>query len=173
VNVKNNYLDLVASWQATSALQVAINGDYVRSVGGTSTFPWAATTVPLEGAAATVFVGGDSITGVAAYVNYSINDSWKASVRGETMYAKANDDSGNSASFHVSELTLTGDYSASKSFDVLAEGRIDYASDITAAALGGVGSSPIFFGGDTGGGRKSQPEIVIKAIYKFGTPASS
>ena len=169
-NTKNNYLDLVASWQATSALQFALNGDYARSIGATSTFPSL-----FEIATATPpYVGSDSVTGVATYVNYSFNDRWKASLRAESLYAKASSDTGDTAGVHVSELTLTGDYSASKSFDVLAEGRVDYASDFTAAdAVGDSVSTPVFPGGNDNAGRKSQPEILLKAIYKFGTPASS
>jgi hypothetical protein len=167
---KNNFLDLVASWQATSQLQFVLNGDYVRSIGTTATVP--AYLLGFTPSAGAPFPGNDTLAGVAGYVNYTFNDSWKASLRAEHLYIKGKaDDGAGQATTHVSELTATVDYTAAKNFDVLAEGRVDYGSDLVLESGGFSTGVPIFpNGSDT---RKSQPEVLIKAIYKFGTPTGT
>lgn len=155
---KNNYLDLVASWQATSALQAVVNGDYVRTIMRTGTFTG---------------------TGVAAYASYQVTDQFKASLRVESIYLKEESSGGGGKdSARVDEVTATADYSPTKNFDLLAEGRIDYGSDgvISSNGEGGfVSSSGGFFAGgsDRADTRKSQPEVLVKAIFKFGTPTGS
>lgn len=170
VNVKNNFADLVGSWQATSALQFVLNGDYVRSIGQMSTLPSAANS------AFDLPAGNDSIAGVAGYVNYTLNDQWKGSLRAEHLYIKGDANNGENGAVHVSELTATVDYSATKNFDVLAEGRVDYSSYVDVNYSDGEGGfvadSFLIFPGADNSGRKSQPEILVKAIYKFGTPST-
>jgi hypothetical protein len=145
-STKNNVLDLVATWQATTAISVGANFDFDRAVNN--------------------LINGDA-AGVALYVSDQLADSWKASLRAESLRA-AGSASGGSAQAHVSELTATIDYAAAMSFDVLGEVRDDYGSV-------GVTGSPSNFGPypDGSGTRKSQPEVLIKAIYKFGTPTGS
>ncbi len=145
---KTNYLDAVASWQATTALLLAANFDYVHS-DSTGT-------------------GTANKEGVALYGTYQLNDAWKASLRGEYARLKpagAIDPStglpGSDAD--VMELTATVDYTAAKNFDVLGELREDYGT-----ALYFPSSNNTTFGA-----QKSQGEVLVKAIYKFGTPVPS
>ena len=147
-NTKTNYLDAVASWQATTALLLAANFDYVH--------------------AATSGAGTGNKEGVALYGTYQVNDSWKGSLRGEYARLKpagAIDPStglpGNDAD--VMELTATVDYSAAKNFDVLGELREDYGTALYFPS----GNNTTF------GAQKSQGEVLVKAIYKFGTPVPS
>ena len=153
-NTKSNYLDAVASWQATTALLLAANFDYVHS--------------------ATTGSGTGNKEGVALYGTYQFNDNWKGSLRGEYARLKPAgfypngspviDSSGAvAADADVAELTATVDYSATKSFDILGEFREDY------------GTALYFPSGDntTFGAQKSQGEVLVKAIYKFGTPTGS
>jgi hypothetical protein len=165
---KNNYADLVASWQATSALQLIVNGDYVRSVGSLDTVPGY-----LLGLAG--FPGGtpgsSSGEGVALYANYQYNDHWKGSLRGEYLYLKASPSTfAGTGQSHVAEATVTVDYSATKNFDVLGEVRGDYGN-ISETGFGNAGIFPDT-SNTTNGLQKSQSEVLIKAIYKFGTPTS-
>ncbi len=169
---KNNYFDVVGSWQATPALLLAINGDYVRSIGTLDTIPGpflsvVPSTPPVTGATA----GTDTGAGVALYGTYAFNDSWKASLRGEYAYFKAAPSGFTGTGIgHLAEATATVDYSATKSFDVLGEFREDYGS-VTAPGF----DAGVYPGANntTTGTQKSQTEFLIKAIYKFGTPVSS
>ena len=63
----------------------------------------------------------------------------------------------------VAELTATIDYTAAKNFDVLGEVRDDYATSLEFPS----GNN------DTFGAQKSQAEVLVKAIWKFGTPVPS
>jgi len=145
---KTNYLDAVASWQATTALLLAANFDYVH--------------------AAATGTGTGNKEGVALYGTYQVNDSWKGSLRAEYARLKpagAIDPATGLAATDadVMELTATVDYSAAKNFDVLGEVREDY------------GTALYFPSSDnsTFGAQKSQGEVLVKAIYKFGTPVPS
>jgi hypothetical protein len=142
---KNNLLDVVMALQATPMLQLALNADWARFIGA-----------------------GATVAGLAAYANVTWSDSFKTSLRGEyvrfTNVFAPNPPENNcpdgSGKCNVYEVTLTGDYSASKNFDVLVEGRLDSAK------------GKIFpNGGDPA--KKTQPDVAIKAIYKFGTPTGS
>lgn len=169
---KNNYADLVVSWQATSALQLVLNGDYVRGIGSLDTTP--SYFLGLFGGGGVVFPGtpGSSTgTGAALYANYQLNDHWKGSLRGEYLYFKASPTGfTGSGTAHVAEGTATVDYTAAKNFDVLAEYRCDYGS----IGASGAGSAGIFPGTSnlSTGLQKAQNEVMVKAIFKFGTPSS-
>jgi hypothetical protein len=153
---KVNYSDFVASWQATTALLVAANLDYVHTASN------------IAGTPTTNAEGG------ALYASYQLTDSWKASLRGEYLRTNPGGPVGfvlvggtptpvSATSSDVAELTATVDYSASKSFDVLGEVRDDYG---TALYFPSAYNS-------TSGAQKSQAEVLVKAIYKFGTPTGS
>jgi len=144
---KNNVLDLVATWQVTTAISVGANFDSDRAINS--------------------LVNGNA-EGLALYVSDQFSDQWKGSLRAEDLRAGGSAAGGGSAQAHVAELTATADYSATKSVDVLAEFRDDYGS-------AGISGSPLSFGlfPDSPGSQKSQPEVLLKAIYKFGTPTGS
>ncbi|MBL6751410.1 MAG: outer membrane beta-barrel protein [Nevskia sp.] len=172
---KNNFADLVVSWQATSALQFVLNGDYVRSIGSIDTTPGYILSVA-DGESGGAFTGGSpegssSGAGGALYVNYQYNDHWKGSLRGEYLYLKATPTGGSIGSgiAHVAEATATIDYTAAKNFDLLGEFRGDYGS------LSGGGNNIGVFPDGTNSvlfTQKSQMEVLVKAIFKFGTPSS-
>jgi hypothetical protein len=152
---RNNVLDIVATWQVTPAIALGINGDYdilgITGPGG-ATF---------------------DAEGVALYASDQVTDSFKASFRGEFMRVGLGS-SGIDVGAHLAEVTLTGDYSVAKDFDVLGEIRDDYGSMAGAGADSGIfpgpsGVTPLF----PSGANKSQPEVLIKAIFKFGTPVAS
>jgi len=135
---KTNFLDFVATFQASSAIQLAVNADWARYIGA-----------------------GVTVAGVAGYFNVAWTDSFKTSLRAEylktTNYVVAADTSDNKSNLY--EVTLTGDYAATKNFDLLAEFRIDSSNHEVFA-----------FDDDV---KKQQPDVAVKAIYKFGTPSGS
>jgi len=135
--------DIVASLQATKALQLAVNADYNRQVGsGTDLY----------------------VAGIAAYANLQISDNLKGSLRGEYLstknYAFNADENPKSK---LEEITLTGDYSLTSSFDVLGELRYDFSNHK-------IYPNPGFTDEEAYDGKKSQGEVLLKAIWKFGTP---
>jgi hypothetical protein len=104
-------IDLVATWNATSALTVVLNGDWDsqdRAIGTQSANWW----------------------GVAGYVNYAIDDAWRVSVRGEYL----NDTDGyvfGGTKNKVDEATLTFGYAPAKNFEARLEARYDtYKPDL-------------------------------------------
>jgi hypothetical protein len=166
---KNNYFDVVGSWQATPALLLAVNGDYVRSIGTLDTIPSPVFTVLGGGSSATP--GTDTGAGLALYATYAFNDSWKGSLRGEYAYLKGSPSGlAGSGIGHLGEITATVDYSATKSFDILGEFREDYGSVSAAGFDAGLYPDA---NNTTTGTQKSQAEFLVKAIYKFGTPVPS
>jgi hypothetical protein len=142
--VKDNYLDAVATFQATDALALVLNGDYVRFIGnGTN----------------------ENIEGLAAYASYQLLPNLKGSVRAE--YVRFSEFGSNT---DVLEGTITADYSPATNFDVLGEFRTDYSATGSNAGLFPNGSVDEGEDGTVDLSRKSQPEVLIKAIWKFGTP---
>lgn len=145
--VKSSLTDLVLTYQVTDPLQLALNADYRRtSTPGDNSFPSLA------------------VYGVAGYVNYTFTSSLKGSLRAEYIKGKLGEDvtapGGTSSSENDREVTATVDYSATSSFDLLGEVRLD-------------GSTNQIFPNSTDPARKTEGDVMIKAIYKFGTPTSS
>lgn len=136
---KTSLTDLTASWQIIDPLQVAINADYVKKFS-------------VDGA-----VAGSQIYGVAGYVNYTILDNLKGSLRAE--YIKFKDGTGYSE--NDNEVTLTLDYSPASSFDILGEVRLDGSAN------------NIYPNGDPADAKGTESDVAIKAIWKFGTPTGS
>ena len=137
---KNDIVDLVASWQATPALQLELNGDYKRVFEATAAGP------------------ASSTYGAAGYLNYQFAPKWSSSLRLEALRLK-NQDSG--AATNLEEATITGRYSATRNLRLLAEFRYDYASSPNYAD----GTDP-----DTGAPvlNKHDTEFGLTAIYSFG-----
>jgi hypothetical protein len=114
--VKGNIglLDTVLTWNATSALSLVGSVDYgtAQSTSTTSSASW---------------------WGVAGYVNYAINDTWRASLRGEYFddqdgYLTRNFDPvtlTGGADQKLKEVTLTFGYDPTKNFEFRVEGRYD------------------------------------------------
>jgi hypothetical protein len=144
--VRHNYLDGVASFNVTPALQFVANVDWARFI-------------PVDGAAPAA-----GIYGAAGYLNYTFCDRLKGSLRGEYLkssggYITAYDKTDGKA--QLSEVTATLGYVAAKNFDVLGEVRYDMGDKI----YPNPGSDTV-----TGSDFSShQGELEVKAVYKFGT----
>jgi len=106
-------VDVVGTWTASSALTVIVNADYDSqdhyAGAGTGTATW---------------------YGVAGYLNYAINDSWRVSGRGEYLddkdsYATAIPTATLGKETTVGEGTVTFGYAPAKNFELRLEGRYD------------------------------------------------
>jgi hypothetical protein len=141
---KDNVLDVVGTYTINAALTAGFNFDFDRAINPT--------------------VNGNA-EGIALYFSDQFSDSWKGSLRGE-YFRVGGETGGASGQGHVAELTATIDYTVMKNADLLGEVRDDYGSvDSAAGTLGIFASGPAT--------QKSQPEVLVKAIYKFGTPVPS
>lgn len=105
-----NYLDAVASFQATQKLQLVLNGDWYSNH--------------------SALTPGAFAYGFAAYANYAINDAWKTSLRGEYLQTKnvvacPKAD----GKCDLSEVTATLGYSPLKALTLLGEVRYDFSGD--------------------------------------------
>lgn len=149
-NVKDNYFDLVATWQATDKLQLVGNGDYLRFVGSGAGGNF-------DGYAA----------GYAVYLNYTFNDSWKGSVRGEYLATKNDLTCPKSdGKCDIGEVTGTVGYTAIKGLTILGEVRWDTSGD---RVYPNPGTDTTTFSDFS----KDQGNVAIKAIYAFGNAPSS
>lgn len=110
VRATHSLVDTVVTWNATAALSLVASADWgqVGNAFGTGT-------------------GSADWAGVAAYVNYAINDQWRVSVRGE--YFDDNKGyltgSGPAASQKLKEGTVTFGYDPTKNIELRLEGRYD------------------------------------------------
>jgi hypothetical protein len=122
-------VDAVGTWTATPSLTVVLNVDWDQQEHpagpGTGTASW---------------------YGVAAYVNYAINDRWRLSVRSE--YLDDEDGFLFGTSTKVNETTLTFGYLPAKAFELRLEAR--YGSYIPIA-----------------GGSNDATQGWLQALYKF------
>jgi len=139
--VKDNFLDVLASYQLTDKLSLTGNGDYFRAVGhGANTY----------------------VAGAAVYLGYQFTEVWKGTLRGEyltTRSAVTCPKTGGKCD--LEEVTATVGYTPVKSFTILGELRYDISGDK-------IYPNP---GADTTGFTdfsKDQGNVGIKAIYSFG-----
>ncbi len=130
-----NYADFVGSIQITQKLQFVLNGDWYSSHSKTA----------VEANA----------YGLAGYLNYTYNDKWKGSLRGEVVKTKnvVNCPKAD-GKCTLSEVTGTVGYSPTANFTILGELRYDMSGDK-------VYSDPAVASSDT------QSNIAVKAIYTF------
>jgi hypothetical protein len=138
-------IDVVATYNATSALTFVLNADWdqqddavVNGLGGTSSATWG---------------------GIAGYVNYAFNDQWRVSTRIE--YFDDKDGFATGVDQHLWEGTVTFGYAPTKSFELRAEFRYDSAQDPNAFVKGIEPAT-------TYGSNLS--EIAIQGVYKFSAP---
>lgn len=130
---KQNLSDFVATITATDKLSFVINGDWNHTYGSPAV--------------------ESNFYGVAAYANYTINDTWKASLRGEIARSK------NTAGFapgsnNLSEITATIGYTPISHLTLLGEFRSDFSHE----KIYPNGADPL---------KDSQPDIAVSAIYSF------
>jgi hypothetical protein len=136
---KRNLLDLVLTFNATDKLSFVLNYDQAeqkKALSGNRTAKW---------------------DGIAAYVNYKINDLWRLSFRAESFNDKdgyrtgVNNDAGGQK---WKENTLTLAYLPTKNVELRGEVRAD-SSNVSS------------FNYPDGTTKKSQNSFGLEAIYKF------
>lgn len=144
IDAERTLIDVVATYNATSALTFVINADWDQqqdavtdAAGNTHSATWG---------------------GIAGYVNYAFNDQWRVSTRIE--YFDDKDAFATGAQQHLWEGTLTFGYAPVKSFELRAEFRYD--SSQAAELLRG--TQPALSYGD------NLSEIAIQGVYKFSAP---
>ena len=128
---KRSLVDVVATWTASSALTVIVNGDWDSQdhAGGAGT-------------------ASASWYGVAGYLNYAINSTWRTSLRGEYLDDKDGYSTGLGVETKVDEATLTFGYMPAKNFELRLEGRYDTYKP-------------------TGGGHLDATQAWVQALFKF------
>lgn len=138
-------VDVVATYNATSALSVILNFDWNKQDNA--------------------FTDGSSATwnGAALYINYAINDQWRVSVRGEYLDDKDSFLTGSVQT--IKEGTVTFGYSPVKSFELRAEFRYDRSN----------ANAPIFYKtlaakNTLTPNSDNLSEFALQAIYKFSAP---
>ena len=138
-------IDVVATYNATSALTLQLNADFKQTSGDGNS-------------------GGDLTThvnGFAGYANYAISDAFRVSVRGEYLsYLNAG---------HAIEGTLTLGYTPVKNFEVRAELRYDKLSD------GLANSGFFYVRANPGSATdeidaNNNTEVALQGVYKFSLP---
>ncbi|HEV2704169.1 MAG TPA: outer membrane beta-barrel protein [Steroidobacteraceae bacterium] len=138
-------IDLVATYNVTSALTLQLNAD-AKQVSGNG------------------IAGDDStqhINGFATYINYGISDKMRVSVRGEYVdYVGVG---------HAAEGTVTFGYTPVKNFEVRAELRYDKVSE------GSVADGLVYLraiGNDTTPNTyaNNNTEFALQGVYKFSLP---
>ena len=144
IDAERTLIDVVATYNATSALTFIVNADWDQqedgvtdTLGHTHSATWG---------------------GVAGYVNYAFNDQWRVSTRIE--YFDDKDAFATGAQQHLWEGTVTFGYAPVKSFELRAEFRYDSAQ----AAELLRGTQPALSYGD------NLSEIAIQGVYKFSAP---
>lgn len=128
---KTNLLDLVTAY-TLGDLSLGLNADY--------------NTMKVSG-------GGVDLkfTGVALYANYQIVPSFRAGIRGEVTQSK---DSNANTKGKSNEITLTGDYSAAKNFDIVSDLRFGKGDQLAGTFTNAADDT-------------KTTAFVVKAIYKF------
>jgi Putative beta-barrel porin-2, OmpL-like. bbp2 len=111
-------VDVVATYNVTPSLTLILNYDWSKQDGG----------IAIRDTEDTIIGSSDAKwSGLAAYVNYAINDQWRLSLRGE--YVDDKDGYLTGTDQKVKDVTLTFGYSPVKSFELRFEGRLDKADD--------------------------------------------
>jgi Putative beta-barrel porin-2, OmpL-like. bbp2 len=132
-------IDAVATFNATDSLSFVLNYDYGKQDNAIATESEA--------------TGSATWSGIAGYLNYTFNPSWRFSGRVEYF-----DDSDGyrlgSMPQKLSELTLTFAYMAGKNFEMRFEGRYDKSNEST-------------FSNTDGSKTDKQYSLGIDGIYKF------
>jgi hypothetical protein len=143
-DAERTLIDIVATYNATSALTFVINADWDQqqdgitdALGNTHSATWG---------------------GVAGYVNYAFNDQWRVSTRIE--YFDDKDGFNTGVEQHLWEGTVTFGYAPVKSFELRGEFRYD--SSQASGFLRGIAPRPSY--------GNNLSEIAIQGVYKFSAP---
>jgi len=138
-------VDVVATYNATSALTFIVNADWDQQQDGITD--------------ALGHTHSATVAGIAGYVNYAFNDQWRTSIRLE--YVDDKDGFATGVVQHLVEGTVTFGYAPTKSFELRAEFRYDRAQD-DGTFLKGIEPNRTF------GNNLSQ--IAFQGLYKFSAP---
>jgi len=135
-------IDVVATYNATSALTLILNFDWDQQQ----------------------FATGPSASwnGAALYVNYAFNGAWRLSVRGEYLDDKDGFNFGGRGQT-LKEGTVTVGYAPVKNFELRFEGRYDRGQD---AIFFRTNPNPNAANVELA---DSLSEIALQGVYKFGT----
>ncbi|HUO80272.1 MAG TPA: outer membrane beta-barrel protein [Steroidobacteraceae bacterium] len=136
-------VDVIGSWNITESLALVLNYDWGRQDGG----------APDGGTA--------RWNGLAGYLNYSFNDHWRASLRGEYF----DDQDGYRTGFVQTwkEATLTVAWLPSKAVELRLEGRADRSDHPVFVKDGAYFTSegdPRYLGDQQG-------SVAVEALFKF------
>jgi len=148
-DAEKTLIDVVATYNVTSALSLVLNFDWDQQQDGL-----------IDGAG---FLHDASWNAAALYVNYAINDQFRVSLRGE--YLDDTDGFVTGAKQTLKEGTLTFGYAPVKNFELRAEFRYDKSGSDTptfyrtreAVAVGTPDSDNL-------------SEFALQAVYKFSAP---
>ena len=135
---QRSLLDIVATWNATDALTVILNYDWGQQKDVTD-----GVSTPFDA----------KWSGLAGYLNYTISDKWKASLRAE--YLDDTDGYRTGVAQKWKEVTATLAYLPCKPLELRLEGRADSSdsANFVKSAAGDVSSS--------------QNSVSVQALYKF------
>lgn len=129
-----NYLDFVGSLQATEKLRFVLNADWFSQHSGS--------------------LGPAHVYGLAAYADYTVNDRWQATLRGEWLETRGiamNVPAGGRAT--LGEVTFTLGYSPAARFTLRGELRYDLGDRVYP---------------DPGPGfANTQGNVALQALYAF------
>lgn len=129
---KVNYVDLVCSYKATERLSLSLNGDYKT-------------------------VDGGNTKGGAAYLSYQFSPGFATALRVEHVWQAA---PGVSNTLRLDEVTLTGTYTLSSTFRLLAEVRHDHASRDVFSDGSSANDALVF--------KRTGGTVALSAVYSFG-----
>jgi hypothetical protein len=141
-NAGRTIVDVVATYNATSALSFVLSYDWGRQQ-----------QADLAGASSPDL----DWQGVAGYVNYAINDQWRVSVRGE--YLDDQDGFVTLSPQKIKEGTVTFGYSPVKRFELRLEARYDKSDESTFRNSKATDESEAFNDHQTG--------FAVQGVYKF------
>jgi len=134
------FVDLVGTYNATDALSFVLNYDWGQQEqsNGLPNLDW---------------------NGLAAYVNYTLSDKWRVSVRAEYLDDKDGFFTGTPQT--LKDGTVTFGYDPIKSFELRVEVRYDWSNESTfvRSISGATNAADIF--------ANSQTEFSLQGVYKF------
>ncbi len=144
VDGSRKLIDLVATWNATDALQIILSYDWGSQ----------------KNVAGATFSGTDEAkwNGLAGYVNYKFSDQWRISLRGEYFNDKDGllTTGGALPDQKLKEVTLTVGYAPTTNFELRFEGRKDKSDQSTFARVSA--ADPL---------TDKQTEFAIQGVFHF------
>jgi hypothetical protein len=140
---QRSLVDVIVSWNVTDALTAVLNYDWGRQAGG----------APNGGSA--------RWDGLAGYLNFMLNDHWRASLRSE--YLNDRDGYRTLVAQKWRESTLTVAWMPSRAVELRLEGRLDHSDQAVFAKNSAyfIGDGNPMFLGD------QQGSVAVEGLYRF------